>query len=343
MKSGKNVFAAILFLGFVPITMCMYMISYTVINVLDDSSYIRYATNGKYNEDIFFKVARKEIVHLDDMLEEFMKNELVTIEFKRQQDLFQEILKKENSFKNKVLQDPVYRAYLDKNNLTEDDAINYITKISQLDNVMLNASMFIVSLIYIAVYYFAFKYRKRIYLGSGLLYLVLMLDTFSSGLLSNALYPYFKQIFSDVNYEDYTLFIKGMLPAVKEATLTFLMFDAVFQYYVSRKNKRIASELKNTFDSLQEILNIQKDVEKAPNVNLIILKQFPNRSMTLYKFCKRNKQERYLLNVKLVIEQITISEDSQINTRRLLEAYNSIMANLKKSKLFMKTISGFTL
>lgn len=174
---------------------------------------------------------------------------------------------------------------------------------------------------------------------SGILYLLLKLDTFLSGLLFNALYPYFQKWFTDITYEEYVHFIRGMLPAVIEATITFLMFDTVIQYFVNKKDIRIKYELKNTFHYLIKILELQKNIETVPNVQLVDLKYYPGKRTTLYKFCKKNKHDRNLSKVKLIIEEISIGDDRKLNTTQLLDAYNLIILNLKNSKLYMETIS----
>lgn len=331
-RPGKTLFALIILYGIIPFSVCLYMLSFNIINILDESSYIRYATNGKYNEDVFFKGALKMDVDLNPMLEE-----LVKVKVKRPQELFKEILKDEYLFRQKVSLNHDYLTYLDKNNLTVNDVVAYMNKISELDNLMLVASLYIVALIYIIIYYFGFKYRKRIYLGAGILYFMLMLDSFSSGLISNALYPHVKKWFEG-DYENYVLMSKGMLPAIKEATLTFLYFDTVIQFYVDKRNKSIASELRYTFNYLESFLNLLKKVENNPTVKISKVKNLPH-SLTLNKFCKKNKQDRYLSKVRREIEQIKYSELSQLNTTQIFEKYDAIMENLKKSKIFMETIS----
>ncbi|AIQ69574.1 hypothetical protein [Paenibacillus graminis] len=324
----KTIFALLLMYVYLPIAFLLYMCSFQVISWLEPNAYYRYATDGKYTEDIFFKGAMGQEIEVSSMLESIVGSQV----FKRPQDLFSAVLKKEDSLRHTLESNNEYMLYLKKNNLTVDHVIAYMKKISDLDDNLMNANLYLTALGIIMVYYLLFKYRNRIYLGAGLLYIFLVIDAFTYNLVSDAFYPQMKRLVSDLSYEDYLVTVKGLLPALREATLTFIIFDTVIQSYKDRKNKRLETDLKISYYSLEKVLNILKNIiNENPKIKLVEVKINKN---VILEFCKKNKQDQYLQDIKKIIEHNLQQEIRNISNLELYEIYSTIYKNLNKSTTF---------
>ncbi|WP_312046499.1 hypothetical protein [Anaerotignum sp.] len=309
MKALKGLLAVCILYLFMPFTLFIYFQSYVIINTVDTSSYIRYATNGRYNEDVYFKKAVEEKVQIQDIIintigedqSEEEKQELIEelLRSGRKQDVFVELLKNEKVFRERINGNEEYINYLEQKSLSVDELVSFMNKLIKLDELMLTASIYISSLIFIFLYYGVFKYRKRIYLAAATLYFMLVLDSFTGGLLSNIAYPYFIQV-GKMGYEEYLVFVKGMLPAMREATLTFIIVDTVVQYYLERKNRLLSYQIKTAYYSLEKVLIGLNAIKDRDNIKVHYININFN---TILNFCKKNKKDFYLNKAKFQIEE----------------------------------------
>ncbi len=327
MKPLKGLIAVLLLYLFIPISSFFYFLSYEIINKVDTSSYIRYATNGNYNEDIYFKKALDENISLEDTFISIIGKK---DPYDRKQDLFKALLKDERLFRKKISENTEYVSYLEKTNVTIDDLISFMKKLIDLDNLILTASVYLASLLYIFVYYILFKYRKRIYIGAAILYFILVLDSFTAGVLSATLIPYFQKN-GDMNYEQFMIFFKSLLPAIREATLTFIIVDTVVQYYVDRKNKLFIYRFKKAYYSLEKALN---GINTMRNKNTHFrVTQIDVDFNIIYKLCRMNKGDYYLKQVKSHMEKVGDLYWKDSTPDQIHDMINPIYDNLKKSRV----------
>ncbi|MCB2300119.1 methyl-accepting chemotaxis protein [Clostridium tagluense] len=238
------------------ITFALYFLSFNIVNKVNPQSYYLYATNGKYNKDIFFSDSVNKTTKIfDGAITEIVKK--TNTKISRKQDIFGAIVNNPKLSEKLISANKKYMDYLDKQNLEIDDVINYSVKMYEVDNNIMKASFYLAFTICILIDLFCLKNRKRIYVVALIVYLLSNLDSFTVGLSSQTIYnlPF---ISSKMTHDDFQLFLAIMLPALKEAFLTFIIVDSIYQALLQVKSDLA---LKNEHSLLK--YEIERKLEQA--------------------------------------------------------------------------------
>lgn len=233
------VFSGVMLLIMFSVFPSMYMGVYKLINNIDSSIYMRYATNNKYDKNIFFGNENGT-----DILNQ-IEHEIDLSEVIRIQDFARIIFEHQDDVKAIINENDEYQKYLINTGSSVDELIEWSEKISLLDDNLSMACLYLTFLIISFIMVVPFKFRKTFYICAGITYAVAILSTFSDGisdyLVANVL-SLIAKLSSDVfTYRDMeeTKFI--FMEAFKESTLTFIIFDTVIQMcqnnYKEKKEK----------------------------------------------------------------------------------------------------------
>lgn len=230
-----------------------YFYGFKIVNMIDTKSYYLSATNGKYDKEIFFsKSVNDETKIVDDTLNEIIEE--TESKITRKIDIFGAIANNANLSKKIISKNKKFMDYLNKQNLGIDDVINYCQRMYDVDSSMLKAGFYLAFTICILIDLFFLKHRKRIYGVALLVYLFSNLDVFTGSLSSQTIY-HLPFIAKDLTHEEFQLYLTTMLPALKEAFLTFIILDTIYQTKLQDKNDSI---LRCEYNILKDEIKIIK-------------------------------------------------------------------------------------
>ena len=216
----------------------MYMGSYKLINMVDSSIYARYATNEKFEENIFFN---DEIESETKILEQLLNEMHESSEVERIQDFARIISTNQDKVKKVISNNQRYQEYLIDIGSSLDDLIQWSEKISLIDNNLSMTCLYLSFLIIAVVMVVPFGFRKAFYVCAGVTYTIAMLSMFSDGisdyLVANAI-SLMAKLSSDVfTYRDMGELKSLFSQTYKESTLTFIIFDTVIQMCQNTHNE----------------------------------------------------------------------------------------------------------
>lgn len=231
---------------------CIYMGSYKLINMVDSSIYVRYATNEKFEENIFFN---NEVESKTEILQQ-LENEIDGLSRgNRIQDFARIIFTNQDKVKKIVSNNESYQEYLVDIGSSVDDLIQWSEKISLIDNNLSMACLYLVFLIIAVVMVVPFGYRKAFYVCAGATYTIAMLSMFSDGisdyLVANII-SFIAKLSSDVfTYRDMEELKSLFSQTFKESTLTFIIFDTTVQIYQNNRNEKKEKAIRYLQHSLE--------------------------------------------------------------------------------------------
>lgn len=314
-----------------------------MVNSLDLKAYYRYASDGKFTTDIYFTEASKQGIKIEELFGELLPETAEAIN--RPQDLFQKLLANESLLFEKLSNHKAYNDYLQSNDLIVNDVILYMKKLSMLDEIIMHVAFYLSNLIYIFTLYFWFKWRLRIYILSGLIYLVLVIDSYMSGIFLDAFFPLITKlndlfnfipiIYSEFTYEDHGFLSEIILPTIREAALTFIIFDTVVQTIRNSQKKKRRSKFLSTYLELEHTIEFLGKLKGD-----LFVKELKTIDIgAISQFCKEDRSDKYLLQTAEIIDEY----NKAMKTRKVTVVESAmqltvIRNNLRKSAYFRNNI-----
>lgn len=335
----KTIGSSVIFLAILLLIVLVYAGLYEVVNFMDVKAYFRYASDGKFEEDFYFKNAEESGTEIFSTLYGIVPNENIP---SRMQDYFKMLLEHEKELREKFNSNNEYLKYLQSNDTTVNDVISYMKKIVSLDEIFLHAGMYIGMLIFILILYFWYKWRIRIFIISGMLYFILVIDSFMSGIFLDAFYPVLRNVLERFNennhllsYEEYITLSKKFLPATREAALTFIILDTVVQSIKDTKKRKISSRFLTAYFELEftlKFLDHMKNDLVVTNLKTVDLE-------AIYSLCKEDKLDHHLVSAKEKLDELrSIIKNEKMTVFKLQDKLSSINSDLKKSKYIRENI-----
>ncbi|ADZ82494.1 hypothetical protein [Cellulosilyticum lentocellum] len=261
-----------------------------LINRTDVAIYNIYATDGRFGEDIFFS---KAIIEKSNLFEEISSNldEDISI-INSKQELTKVLYNNKDIIAKIINNNKVYSEYLKGNEVTVDDFFNWCKKISEIDEVIVEAVLFITCLIYAFIFVGCYKYRKRFYLFAGIIYVIFSLSVFSKGMSDYLLVHAFNYIslMENITYNEMEVLRTTFMSAFKESMVTFIIFDTLIQLIESKRIERKKQNLKDLIYSLDHIFNV---INNCREIDTIYRLKFRFSIDELLILCKKNKGSYY--------------------------------------------------
>ncbi len=207
-----------------------------------------------------------------------------------------------------INQNEKYIEYLNTKNISQEDLLEFIKKMSNIDYPLIFMSIYLSLLIEILVIYFIFKIRLSLFGIAFFIYAFINLNIFSEGIFSSLFYPslqkflewYYRGSFY-LEYNDYVTLINQIMPAMKEALLTFIIIDVVGQFFTDKREKKSRQKLRfilRSMENMIEYLNTNSiknvKVKKAKVVDFNFLLHFSRK----YKHDKKLNELTILLKSK---------------------------------------------
>lgn len=292
---------------------------------------MRYATESKYGEDIFFNEevdARTGILEsLDNVLGE--DQEVMPSNY---QTLSMRLLSNKSLLIKELQNNEKYVDYLMQKNLEITDVISFLEKISDLDQTLLNGCFFLAALICILIYYFLFRYRIRLYILAACLYAFSILNALTRNIVADLFFPlvegYISLLGDNLEYSHYILSINNLIPATKEAFLTFIIIDTIAQFYRDRRNRKTNIKINKIYYLIPVTLNELRSIDRSKtNLKVKSLKIDLNY---LFTYCKKNKRDPNLKEISMLIEQEYFNCLDKHNSISLNKAINLLIMINKK-------------
>lgn len=300
------IFSGVMLLIMFSVFPSMYMGVYKLINNIDPSIYMRYATNNKYDKNIFFGNENGT-----DILNQ-IKHEINLSEVTRIQDFARIIFEHQDDVKTIINENNEYQKYLIDTGSSVDELIEWSEKISLLDDNLSMACLYLTFLIISFIMVVSFKFRKTFYICAGITYAVAILSAFSDGisdyLVANVL-SLIAKLSSDVfTYRDMeeTKFI--FMEAFKESTLTFIIFDTVIQMCQNNHKEREEKAVRYLYSSLEIQCSYLNQFCASSNVYIAKLMVPINAivkmcNKTIEKNRKKINRKKVSTNRKIVFEK----------------------------------------
>ena len=277
----------------------MYLGTYKLINNIDSSIYARYATNEKFEENIFFNATVEEKTGIIKQLESEI-NDL--IEFSRIQEFAYVIIQNQNKVEDIVSNNADYQTYLISIGSSVDDLIDWSEKTAALDDKISMGCLYLTFLLISIVMVVLFGFRKTFYVCAGITYTVAMLSMFTDGisdyLVANVL-SLLAKLSSDVfTYRDMTQWNLIFNQAFKESTLTFIIFDTVVQICQNNKKEQFEKSCRYIYSSI----DIQCSyLEQYQNLSNTYIAKMIMPIDSVIKHCRKNanKVQKKMKNKRL--------------------------------------------
>ncbi|PKQ87200.1 hypothetical protein CXK86_31635 [Paenibacillus sp. BGI2013] len=343
----KTVIILGMFLLYFPLFLVISLLLFGITNIVDPGAYYRYATESKYSEDVFFSPeidAKTKIGNTITKTFIVMEKDLPD----NTQAMFHELLTEESSFLSQLKENKAYMDYLVDNNLTLEELITYMKSISNLSNEILNGSLYFSAVIIFIIVYILFRFRLELYWLAGILYVFSNLDGFTSGIFSNIFYNPMRwasmMIGQEYTINQYNMYIE-FLPKIKEAFLTFIIFDTVGQIYREKWEKKRLKKLTEIYFSLGGALNFLRDLRAANSNNPFI--KITKVNIDLYYLSKYASKKRNDIALKEVRE-LTIMflrriESSSISVDDVIRFLERLIVELNGSEDFKNKINLVTI
>ncbi len=230
----------------------MYMGAYKLINHVDPSIYARYATNQKFDENIFFKAEVEEKTGIIEQLQTEIPD-LATVS--RIQEFASVILQNQSKVERILANNEKYQDYLKNAGSSVEDLIDWSKKTAALDDKIIMGCLYLTFLIISAIMVILFGFRTAFYIGAGIVYGISILSAFSDGIsdyLVANVFAFIAKLSSDIfTYQDMNQFNIIFSQAFKESTLTFIIFDTVVQTFQSNKKTHLEKSCRYIYSSME--------------------------------------------------------------------------------------------
>lgn len=244
----------------------MYMGTYRLINNVDSSIYSRYATNEKFEENVFFSAEIEKSTGIIEQLESEISD---FVGVSRIQEFAYVIIKNQSKVEDIVSNNEKYQAYLTSVGSSVDDLIVWSEKTAALDDKISMGCLYLTFLLISIIMVVPFGFRKIFYVCAGITYTIAMLSTFTDGiadyLIANVL-SFLAKLSSDVfTYRDMEQWNLIINQAFKESTLTFIIFDTVVQICQNNKKERLERACRYIYSSMEIQCSYLEQFQNAPD------------------------------------------------------------------------------
>lgn len=299
----KSIITMIMLVLYIPLNIWLSISLFSLVMKVDEGIFYRYATDNKYGEDIFFSEKIDKETNVGKTIQEIfqLKGETQTSSI---QDTFSKLLENEHFFIQEIEKNDVYISYLKSKDLTIQDLITYMNLIANLNSKIMNGSFYLSALILILLMYLLFRFRLELYFIAGVLYTFITLSTFTSGIFANIFFKPMRwlsqamHIDQDYKFEEYAMYIE-FLPTVKEAFLTFIIFDTLVLAWREGWKRRRSMKLTEIYYSIDEVINVLSYLEISDsNSPFIRVSKIKVDFKYLHKFAKTKKKDPALREVK---------------------------------------------
>lgn len=287
----KAIAAFILILFFPAIIIVSYFCSFKIIKAIDLNIFNLYASDGFSTTNPYLNnEVLKNTIIADAVTQVFGKTEK---KFTTTQEAYKFLLDNKENANRILLQNHEYKKYMDDNGLSINGFWNFAEKMGKLDENIINAIIYIWLLIYVLIFYFFFGYRKGIFITVFLIYTLTVINSYSDGLLSYALYRPFTNFIAIFNTEalslnEHLMMFNSFFPTLKEAILTYILLDTAYQIAVDRKYK------KNVFlfrEILYSLKIMKHTLIKNKGGNFYITKLHINFYPLIYVLKRKRKRD----------------------------------------------------
>lgn len=234
----------------------LYFASYEIVNHVDVSIYNRYATSGKYEDNIFLSGQIEEETGI--VTEIINKLDISGESVKRKQDIAKIICDNREDVSNILKHNVKYCKYLKDKGATIEEFFKWNERIAELDELIMQTSVFILCLIYAMLWILVFKWRKAFYLCAGIVYVIFTLSYFSGGitdyLLVNLANIFPGEIFGTVTYVGMEEFRAWFFSGFKESIVAFIIFDTLIQFIENRRTTELEQEINDLIYSIDYLI-----------------------------------------------------------------------------------------
>lgn len=227
----------VMYFFLVPIvTILVTMISVFGLTIVDqniESKYMyNYATDYKYDMDVFFGKEAKTIGHIDEIVTKVNQARKKPDDYSLSEDadkfsrttmIF--LLNNKSYFLDQVRDNHYYLDYLYSKNLDEETLLRYVERMAKFGDGIIAATEYIIVLLFVICAYYFFNLKNDIYIVAGVVYIILTIDGFTSGFFFTTIYSYFNfdKIIDGITFKC----MMDTLVPVKEAMLSFIIFEVV--------------------------------------------------------------------------------------------------------------------
>lgn len=290
----------------------LYMGTYELINDVDTSIYSRYATNNKYNENIFFNT---EVETSTGILSDLQENIDGIDNIKSKQEFAKVITENKEKVKQVINENSEYMKYLRDNGSSFEELMEWSEKTANLDNNILQLSLFLVCMLYAGITVIIFKCRKTFYFFAGIIYTITIMSMFSGGisdyLVVQAMNVFLKFGSKTLSYQDMDTMKSLFIQAYKESMVAFIIFDTIIQIVQGNRETRRKEEIRYVIYSL--------------DYQIVFLKNFENNDIQYFS--------KFKIPVRTILEIIRKKQkclDKEIKKARKVLRYKE---KLEKEKL----------
>ncbi|WP_426349394.1 hypothetical protein ACPWSR_16895 [Alloiococcus sp. CFN-8] len=241
----------------------LYFATYQLINHTDTSIYTRYATDNKYEEDIFFNEKVEENTGILTELKENI-DEMGTI--KSKQDFARVLSVNKDKVEQIINGNSKYKKYLSDQGSSVNELLEWSKKTAELDDNILQLSLFLICIIFAGTTVIIFKCRKTFYFIAGIIYTITIMSMFSGGisdyLVLKAMNVFLSLGRQTLSYQDMDTIKTIFIQAYKESMVAFIIFDTIIQLFqgdMERKRKEEIQYIIYTLDYQINFLEKYKD------------------------------------------------------------------------------------
>lgn len=266
----------------------LYWGTYQLINHTDTSIYARYATENKYDENIFFNA---KVDKDTGILSELNCNISEFSSVKSTQDFARVITENKEKVAQIIDGNSRYKEYLSDQHSSSEELFEWSKKTAELDNNILQLNLFLICMIFAGITVIVFKCRKTFYFIAGTIYTITIMSMFSGGisdyLVLKAMNVFLKLGKTHLSYQDMDTIKLIFIQAYKESMVAFIIFDTIIQMVQGDRERRRKEEIRYIIYSLDyQISFLEKykndDNKYAARLNIPV--------GTLLKMCQRKQK-----------------------------------------------------
>jgi len=269
--------------------------TYWLINNVDTSIYVRYATNEKFEENVFLSAEIEEKTGIIEDLAETI-NDLA--EVSSIQKFAYLIAENREEVEVVISNNEKYQKHLLSVGSSVDDFLDWSEKTAALDEKISMACIYLLFLLISFIMVVVFGFRKLFYVCAGITYTCAMLSMFTDGisdyLVANLLSFFAKMALDVFTYRDMEAWKLIVNQAFKESTLTFIIFDTVVQICQSNKKEKFDKNCRYIFFSMEIQCSYLEQFEDTSD-KYIARMVLP--SADVLKLCKK-KIKKYTKEIK---------------------------------------------
>lgn len=340
----KGIGVAVMLLLYIPLCIWITILLFGLINKVDPGIYYRFATDNKYSEDVFFSAEVAKKTAIDKTIERVFELKAEK-EPENTQEKFLRLLEDETLLMDQISKNKDFIEYLDNKKLDLSDVITYMKSFIDLDYRLMSASFYFSALIIFIILYWFCSFRIELYLLAGFLYIFSNLNIFTSGMFANIFYPFMhgisKVMREEYTFDQYTMYV-NFLPTIKEAFLSYIIFDTVFQVFKESREKRVSKRLTYIYCSIEETLKIMRMISKnSTNLPSIKVSKLKIDFDYLIKFAQKNKKDLDLKEViALTQHMMNKMESSSVSIYDVVNFLERLELELNKSANFKSKIDS---